>query len=163
MVKTSAPLAPIASRVAFFDQSVTGSQIQPSVPQLAQYRSERTDPTRQWAQRFDDALDRAELRVRSWASHTFIPDDDIELPSRKAILAAFDLIDMLRSFVMDRVLNPDVPRLDFVGVSLGACGEVCLELGKGNETLIYQVESDGSITNLIFRDNILIHREVDRA
>lgn len=121
--------------------------------------SERSDPYTEWALRFDQGLKRVDERIRVWSREAAsLADEDLEAPSREAIVRAIEIVNRLKELVMDRVAPATAKLLNLNGVSLGSDGEISFELGSGPFALTYRIESDGAVTELFFLYNQLIRR-----
>lgn len=121
---------------------------------------ERTDQSTEWAIRFDQGLKRAQERVLGWSRDAaFLADDGFEAPSRNSILRAIEIIDRLREQVMDRVAPAATTLLNLKGVSLGSGGEISFELGSGGLAVTYRIDTDGAVTELLFKNNRLVGRD----
>lgn len=120
---------------------------------------ERSDPYMEWALRFEQGLKRADERIRVWSRDAAsLADEDMEAPSRETIVRAIEIINQLKVLVMDRVAPATATLWNLKGVSLGSGGEISLELGSGAFAVTYRIESDCSVTELLFKNNRLIRR-----
>jgi hypothetical protein len=122
---------------------------------------ERSDPYMEWALRFDQGLKRVDQRIRDWSRDAAaLADEELEAPSREAIVRAIEIINQLKLLVMDRAAPATATLLNLKGASLGSGGEISLELAAGPFAVTYRIESDGSVTKLFFNNNQLIRREL---
>ncbi len=121
---------------------------------------ERSDPYMEWALRFDQGLKRVDQRIRDWSRDAAaIADEELEAPSRETIVRAIEIINQLKVLVMDRVAPATATLLNLKGASLGSGGEISLELGSGPFAVTYRIESDGTVTELFFKNSRLIRRD----
>lgn len=144
----------------FCDYSINGARTQVVGGQpIWGPSSERSDPHTEWALRFDKGLKRADERIRMWSHDAAsLADEGLEAPSRETIVRAIEIINRLKVLVMDRVAPATATLLNLKGVSLGSGGEISLELGSGPFAVTYRIESDGTVTELFFKNHRLIQR-----
>ncbi|MCC6677088.1 MAG: hypothetical protein IT436_08085 [Phycisphaerales bacterium] len=145
----------------FRDYSISAASARVALAQLTCGPGpERSDPYTEWAIRFDQGLKRVDERIRVWSRDAAaFADEDLEAPSRETIVRAIEVINQLKLLVMDRVAPATATLLNVKGVSLGSGGEISLELGSGPFAVTYRIESDGTVTELFFRNNRLIRRD----
>lgn len=145
----------------FRDYSMSAASACVAIVQPAGAASpERSDPYMEWALRFDQGLKRADERIRAWARDAAaLADEDLEPPSRETIVCAIEIVNQLKVLVMDRVAPATATLLNLKGASLGSGGEISLELGSGPFAVTYRIESDGTVTELFFKNNRLVRRE----
>jgi len=93
------------------------------------------------------------------SSAAALADEDLEAPSRETIVRAIEIINQLKVLVMDRVAPATATLLNLKGASLGSGGEISLELGSGPFAVTYRIESDGTVTELFFKNSRLIRRD----
>lgn len=120
---------------------------------------ERSHPNVEWELRFDQGLKRADERIRSWSRDgAALADEDLQAPSRDTIVRAIEIINQLKVLVMDRVAPATKTLPNLRGTSLGSGGEISLELGSGPFAVTYRIESDATVTELLFKNSLLIRR-----
>ncbi len=144
----------------FRDYSVSAASARVAMVQPAGGPSpERSDPYVEWALRFDQGLRRADERIRGWSRDAAaLADEDLEAPARDTTVRAIEIINRLKVLVMDRVAPSTATLLNLKGASLGSGGEISLELAAGPFAVTYRVESNGTVTELFFKNNRLIRR-----
>lgn len=148
------------STAPFLDYSMSAAGARLSIVQPAGASCpEQSHPNVEWELRFDQGLKRADERIRSWSRDgAALADEDLQAPSRDTIVRAIEIINQLKVLVMDRVAPATATLLNLRGTSLGSGGEISLELGSGPFAVTYRIESDATVTELIFKNNLLIQR-----
>ena len=120
---------------------------------------ERSDRKVDWALRFDQGLRRADECIRSWSRDgAALVDEELQAPSRETVVRAIEVIRQLKVHVMDRVAPATATLLNLRGTSLGSGGEISVELGSGPFAVTYRIESDATVTELLFKNSLLIRR-----
>ncbi len=128
------------------------------VPESGRDRIERSDACSEWARRFNDDLRRAEQRLREWRRDpSVLEDDDTIAPSIIVIDRAMEVSKRLRALAMDRVAPRGALLLNLRGVAAGPDGEICFEFEKGPIAMTTRVEPDGTVVQLSFMGDDLIH------
>lgn len=123
--------------------------------------TERSDPYFEWALRFHQDLNHFEDRLLGWARDpASLADDDFDPPSRATISMAIEIVRSLKVLTMDRVAPDNATRLNFRGASVGSAGEISLELAAGPSAETYRIETDGTVTRLIFSNHRLVRQEM---